>query len=159
MENRNPLPTLFRRAGSSLGEHMVDLQRQIDRLFEDFAGRRTGLTPSNGSYWPALEMIETGEAIDLTAELPGVDAKDIDISASGDMLTIRGEKKAEKEIKEKDYFCAERSYGAFSRTIQMPFEIDSAKIEASFEKGVLKLHIAKPASARKETRKIAIKAT
>ena len=157
MENRSTLPTLFRRAGSSIGEHMMDLQRQIDRVFDDFAGRWTAAP--NGSYWPAIEMTETGDAIDVTAELPGVDPKDIDISASTDMLIISGEKKSEKQVKEKDYVCAERSYGAFSRSLQLPFEVDTAKVEASFEKGVLRLHILKPAGVRKETRKIAIKAT
>ncbi len=157
MENRSTLPTLFRRAGSSIGEHMTDLQRQIDRVFDDFAGRWSAAP--NGSYWPAIEMTETNESIDVTAELPGVDPKDIDISAVGDILTIRGEKKSEKQVKEKDYVCAERSYGAFARTLQLPFEVDTAKVEASYEKGVLKLHIAKPAGVRKETRKIAIKAT
>lgn len=157
MENRSPLPTLFRRAGASLGDHMTDLQRQIDHLFDDFAGR-WALTPlPNGGYWPALEMVETGDGIDITAELPGVDPKDIDVSATGDMLTIRGEKKSEKQVKEKDYFCAERSYGAFSRTLQLPFEVDTAKVEAGFEKGVLKIHVARPAGVRKEPRKIAIR--
>ena len=159
MENRTSLPTLFRRAGSSIGEHMMDLQRQIDRVFDEFTGRWPATSAPNGGYWPALEMMETGDAIDVTAELPGVEAKDVDISASGDMLTIRGEKKAEKQVKEKDYFCAERSYGSFARSLQLPFELDSAKVEATFEKGILKLHIPKPAGVRKETRKIAIKAT
>ena len=114
---------------------------------------------TDGTYWPPLEMVETSDAVDITAELPGIDPKDVDISVSGDILTIKGEKKAEKQVKERDYFCAERSYGSFSRSLELPFELDSAKVDASYEKGVLRLHIAKPAGARKETRKIAIKAT
>ena len=159
MENRTSLPSLFRRTGASLGDHMTDLQRQIDRLFDDFAGRWATTHLPTGGYWPALEMVETGDGIDITAELPGVDPKDIDVSAAGAILTIRGEKKSEKQVKEKDYFCAERSYGAFSRTLQLPFEIDTSKVEAGFEKGVLKLHVTRPMGARKEARKIAIKST
>ena len=157
---RQTLPSLFRRAGAPFGEYMTDLQRQIDRLFDDFSGRwpalRTG--DGNGGYWPALDMTETNDAVDVTAELPGVDPKDVDISVVGDTLTIKGEKKTEKETKEKDFYCAERSYGAFARTVELPFEIDAAKVEANFDKGVLKVHVAKPPSAKKEVKKIAVKA-
>lgn len=159
MEQRSSLPSLFRRAGTSFGGHLGDLQRQIDRLFDDFGrwpafGEKNG----NGAYWPALDMTETNEAIDVTAELPGVDPKDVDITAVGSMLTIKGEKKTEKETKEKDYFCAERSYGSFVRSIELPFEIDTSKVDASFDKGVLKVHVAKPPGVKRETKKITVKA-
>ena len=159
METRPTLPSLFRRAGTSIGEHMGDLQRQIDRLFDDFTGRwavsHNG--NGNGNYWPALDMTETPDAIDVTAELPGVDPKDVDITAVGDMLTIKGEKKTEKETKEKDYYCAERSYGSFVRSVALPFEIDTSKVDASFDKGVLKVHVGKPPGVKKETKKIQVK--
>jgi HSP20 family protein len=159
MENRTSLPSLFQKASTSIGSHMMDLQRQIDRLFDDFSGRWAATPMTDGTYWPPLEMVETSDAVDITAELPGIDPKDVDISVSGDILTIKGEKKAEKQVRDRDYFCAERSYGAFSRSLELPFELDSAKVDASYEKGVLRLHIAKPAGARKEVRKIAIKAS
>jgi HSP20 family protein len=159
METRSALPSLFRRAGVSVGEHMSDLQRQIDRLFDDFTGRwgvpREG--NGDGKYWPALDMTETNDAVDVVAELPGVDPKDVEITAIGDTLTIRGEKKTEKETKEKDYYCAERSFGSFVRSVSLPFEIDTAKVEASFDKGVLKVHVAKPAGLKKEAKKIPVK--
>jgi HSP20 family protein len=158
METRSSLPSLFRRAGTSFGEHMGDLQRQIDRLFDDFTGRWPASRAGDGKYWPALDMTETNDAVDVTAELPGVDPKDVDITVSGDLLTIKGEKKSEKEVKEKDYYCAERSYGAFTRSLMLPFEIDAAKVEANFDKGVLKLHVGKPASAKKEVKKISVRA-
>lgn len=159
MEQRSSLPGLFRGAGTSFGGHLGDLQRQIDRLFDDFTGRWPALVEKNGNgaYWPALDMTETNEAIDVTAELPGVDPKDVDITAVGSMLTIKGEKKTEKETKEKDYFCAERSYGSFVRNIELPFEIDASKVDASFDKGVLKVHVAKPPGVKKETKKIPVK--
>lgn len=160
MEQKSYLPSLFRRAGSSIGEHMGDLQRQIDRLFDDFAGRWPVDTPGNGNgrYWPALDMTETNDAVDITAELPGIDAKDVDIIVEGDTVTIKGEKKTEKETKEKNYFRAERSYGAFTRSLELPFEIDTTKVDATFDKGVLKVHIGKPAGVKKDVKKIPVKA-
>ena len=80
-KQRSTLPSLFRRAGTSFGEHLGDLQRQMDRLFDDFAGRWPVETSGNGNgkYWPALDMTETNDAVDVTAELPGIDPKDVDI--------------------------------------------------------------------------------
>jgi HSP20 family protein len=160
MDTRSSLPNLFRRAGTSLGEHVGDLQRQIDRLFDDFSGRWSlpRMGNGDGKYWPALDMTETNEAVDVTAELPGVDPKDVDITVAGDTVTITGEKKAEKEVKEKDYYCAERSYGSFTRSFALPFEIDAGKVDANFDKGVLKLHIGKPPGVKKEVKKIPVKA-
>lgn len=99
MEQRSLLPSLFYRTGGSLGGHLSDLQRQVDRLFDDFTGRLPALRDKNGNgaYWPPLDMTETADAVDVTAELPGVDAKDVDITAVGTTLTIKGEKKTEKE--------------------------------------------------------------
>jgi HSP20 family protein len=136
-----------------------DLQRQIDRLFEDFNGYLPAPRENNGKgvYWPALDMTETADAVDVTAELPGVDAKDVEITAVGTMLTIKGEKKTEKETKEKDYYCAERSYGSFVRSVELPFDIDASKVEASFEKGVLKVHVGKPPGIKKESTKIPVR--
>lgn len=158
METRSSLPSLFRRAGTSFGEHIGDLQRQIDRLFDDFGGRlpRIG-NGGDGKYWPALDMTETPDAVDVAAELPGVDPKDVDITAVGNTLTIKGEKKTEKETKEKDFYCAERSYGSFVRSVELPFEIDASKVDASFDKGVLKVHVGKPPGVKKETKKIPVK--
>jgi HSP20 family protein len=159
MEQRSSLPSLFRRAGTSFGTHLGDLQRQIDRLFDDFTGHVPSLRDKNGNgaYWPALDMTETPDAVDVTAELPGVDAKDVEITAVGTMLTIKGEKKTEKETKEKDYYCAERSFGSFTRSVELPFEIDASKVEASFDKGVLKVHVGKPPGVKQEAKKIPVR--
>ena len=159
MEPRSSLPSLFRRAGTSFGGHLGDLQRQIDRLFEDFNGYLPAPHENKGKgvYWPALDMTETADAVDVTAELPDVDAKDVEITAVGTVLTIKGEKKTEKETKEKDYYCAERSYGSFARSVELPFDIDASKVEASFEKGVLKVHVGKPPGMKKESTKIPVR--
>ena len=102
-------------------------------------------------------MVESADAFDITAELPGVDPKNIDVQAAGDMLIIRGEKKSEKETKNRDWRMSECSYGAFARTMQLPFAIEEKKIEASFDKGVLKVHVPKPPEAKVEAKKIPIK--
>jgi HSP20 family protein len=158
MERKSTLPSLFQRAGTSFGG-LGDLQRQIDRLFDDFTGHWPAGRDKNGNgtYWPALDMTETNDAVDVAAELPGVDPKDVEITAVGSMLTIKGEKKSEKETKEKDYYRAERSYGSFVRSLKLPFEIDASKVDASFDKGVLKVHIGKPPGVKAETKKIPVK--
>lgn len=105
---------------------MSDLQHQIDRVFDEFSGR-----------WAlALDMTETNDAVDVTAELPGVNPKEVDISVSGTALTIKGEKKSEKETKAKDDYCPEPSYGSFTHSIELPFEIDASRVEANFEAGM-----------------------
>jgi HSP20 family protein len=102
-------------------------------------------------------MRETDNQVLLNAELPGVDEKDIDISVADDILTISGEKKSEFERKEGDRYRSERSYGRFSRSVSLPFSIDADKVEARFDRGVLKLTIPKPADAQKQMRKIPIR--
>ena len=160
MEQKHFLPALFQRAGTSIGEQMSELQHRIDRLFSDFGNNFPATRAHNGDgeYWPALDMTETNDAVDVVAELPGVDPKDVEVLAAGETLTIKGEKKSEKETKDKNWYRAERSYGAFVRNIDLPFEIDAAKVEASFDKGVLKVHVAKPPGMKKEIKKIAVKA-
>jgi HSP20 family protein len=110
---------------------------------------------------PRIDIAESKDAIDLTAELPGVDEKDVDVTLADGMLTIRGEKKAERDEKDKDknknWHVVERSYGSFSRTISLPFDPDSTKVKAEFEKGVLHIHLPKPAEVAKKQQKIEIK--
>lgn len=138
------------------------LHRQIDRVFEDFARGLPSLTmPGEAAEGvrlsPRIDVSETDKAIEITAELPGVEEKDVDVSLSDNRLTIKGEKKSEREEKEKSYHLLERSYGAFERTIAIPFDIDSDKVEAQFEKGVLKVTLPKPPETKARSRKIAIK--
>jgi HSP20 family protein len=95
----------------------------------------------------------------LTAELPGVDERDVDVTLADRMLTIRGEKKVERDKKDKDknWHVTERSYGSFSRTISLPYDPDPAKVEAKFDKGVLPIHLPTPAELAKKQQKIEIK--
>lgn len=140
------------------------LQDRIDRMFDDFSSGfgmpslgRMGGVGGGGELMPSLEMHEQDGKVMINAELPGVDEKDIDISADGDVLTISGEKKSEFEGKENGGYRTERSYGRFSRSVQLPFDIDPDKVEARYDKGVLKLSIDRPPEAGQQTRKIEIR--
>ena len=145
------------------------LRREIDRLFEDFNGslwparsRRSffDMAPFSGPAWaaPAVDFAETDKGYEVTAELPGMDEKDIEVKFADGVLTITGEKQDEKEEKKKDYYLHERSYGSFHRALQLPNGIDQDKIEATFNKGVLKVMLPKSAEAQKAEKKIAVKA-
>lgn len=139
------------------------LRRDLDRLFEDFfpgpslAARESGGTAT--VLTPRIDMVETEQEIQINAELPGVDEKNIDVQLSGDLLTIRGEKRVEHEAEDKDksYHVVERSYGAFARTIQLPFQAEPEKAEARFDKGVLRVKIPKPQEAQQKTKRIEVK--
>src|SRR3981189_2430413 len=142
------------------------LQREIDRLFDDFARLTTlgaaGSQNQQGSQnlvqnlVPRLDVTETDKEIVITAEMPGLERKDVEISIDDDILTIRGEKKAEVQEgdKDKNYQVAEGSYGVFLRCIQLPPGIDPSSIQAVMSNGVLKITIPKP--ARNEARKIEV---
>ncbi len=102
-------------------------------------------------------MAETNEAFEVTAELPGVDEKDIKVSLDNNQLVISGEKKAESTKDEKDWHVEERSYGSFYRSMSLPFEPEDGAVDAHFDKGVLHLRVKKPAKAIKATKTIDIK--
>ena len=106
---------------------------------------------------PAIDMSEDEKAYKISAELPGIDAKDIDVSVSGDMLVLKGEKRQEKEEKDKNYHFSERAYGSFQRAFDLPASVDRDKVAADFSKGVLTITLPKTAEARKPQKKIAIK--
>jgi len=152
---RSYLPSLFGRDDDPFGS----LFREVQKTFEDFSRRSPLSGFSSDMLAPRIDIAESKDAIDLTAELPGVDEKDVDVTLADGVLTIRGEKKAERDEKDKDknWHAVERSYGSFSRTISLPFDPDSAKVEAKFDKGVLHVHLPKPAEVAKKQQKIEIK--
>lgn len=126
------------------------LQQEIDRVFDNFtAWRGDGL-----AFTPSMEVTETDKAIEVSTELPGIDEKDVDISINNDVLTIRGEKKAEKEEKNQTYRLIERSYGSFERSLALPPGIDADAIKAKMDKGVLKVTLPKPPTAQAQKIKI-----
>lgn len=147
------------------------LRREIDRLFDDFSPfewarpsrsvldmKMPRLARSDWLVTPAMDLVEKEKAYEVSAELPGIDEKDIEIKLSNHTLTIKGEKTEEKEEKEKDYYLSERRYGSFQRSFQVPDFVDTSKIEARFAKGVLKVTLPKTADAQKAEKKIEVKA-
>lgn len=134
----------------------VSLQREVDRLFEDFT-RGFPAFSGNGAakLVPNIDVTETDKQIEITAELPGLEEKDVQINVAGNLLTIRGEKKAEKEEKDKNYRLVERSYGSFERTLELPEGVNADAIKADIAKGVLKVTVPKPAPV--QAKKIEVK--
>ena len=146
------------------------LRREVDRLFDDFRpsnwrfpSRVFGSEASRPARleWevaPAIDLAEKDDSYEITAELPGIDEKNVEIKLANHTLTIKGEKSEGKEEKRKDYYLSERRYGSFQRSFQLPEGIDIDRIEASFVKGVLTLNLPKSAEARKAEKKITVKA-
>lgn len=135
------------------------LHREMNKLFDSFS-HGFGMEPFEprlGIFNPSINVIDEDKEMRVTAELPGMDEKDIDVSLSQDALTIKGEKNQEKEDKGKNYYRMERSYGSFSRSIPLPVEIDSNKAKAQFKKGILTVTLPKTAKSLKEKKKIQIK--
>ena len=142
------------RERGTVSQPFLSLQREIDRLFDDFTRGFPTLSmmpPSGGKLMPATDVTETDKEIEISAELPGLEEKDVQINLSDNVLTIKGEKKAEKERKEKDFRMVERSYGAFERTIELPEGVNPDSIKATIAKGVLTVTVPKPAPAQAKT--------
>ena len=131
------------------------LQREVDRLFDDFA-RSTLAMAGNGGLMPSMDITETEKEFVITAELPGLERKDVEISLEDNVLTIRGEKKSETkpDDKNKNVHVSERSYGVFYRVLELPTKVDPSSVQATMSKGVLKITIPKP--ARPESKKIEV---
>ncbi|HME41744.1 MAG TPA: Hsp20/alpha crystallin family protein [Syntrophorhabdales bacterium] len=138
-------------------------QREMNKLVDDFFGG-FNLSPwaplEKGlatTFTPRVNVSETDKEIKVSAELPGMDEKDIDVSLTRDTLTIKGEKKEEKEEKGEDYYRMERSYGSFTRSVPLPVEVDTDKVQATFKKGVLDITLPKTARAIEEMKKVPVK--
>jgi HSP20 family protein len=133
----------------------TSLQREVDRLFDDFTRGFPSFTGNGAALVPSMDVTETDKEIEITAELPGLEEKDVQINVADNLLTIRGEKKSEKEEKDKNYRLIERSYGSFERTLELPEGVNADAIKASIAKGVLKVTVPKPAPA--QAKKVEVK--
>ena len=158
--------------GLSVRQPFESLRGEIERIFDDFS---RGFWPTTFGrklldvepFWrreatldyaaPAVDVTEKDKEYRITAELPGLDEKHVDVSLVDDVLTIKGEKRDEKEETDKNYYMSERRYGSFQRSFQLPSDIDQNRIEASFQKGVLTLTLPKTPEAQKKQKKIEIK--
>ncbi len=136
------------------------LQREMNRLFDDMLrGVPRSATPAElpAAAFPLdIDVKETPSEYVLTADLPGIDQKDIEVTLDNDTLTIKGERKAEKTEKGETWQIMERSYGSFYRALALPFAADAAKVQASFEKGVLTIRVPKPTETAAAEKKIPI---
>ena len=151
-------PPILTRRNDGLGS----LFREIERTFDDFSrrGPLAGFAnPTGGDMMPKLDVSEGKDGLEITAELPGCDEKDIDVTLSEGALTIRGEKKSERNEagKDRNWHVVERSYGSFSRSIPLPFTPEPAGVEAKFSNGVLHVKLPKPPEVAKRERKIEIR--
>ena len=161
---RAPVPAAWHPFGS--------LRREVDRLFEDFdrgfwrfpfrrplfeVGPLWQAQPEWGTV-PAVDIVEKDKSYEVTADLPGMDEKNLEVKLVNGSLLIKGEKHEEKEEKNKDYWLQERHFGSFERRVAMPEGVDTDKIEAAVKKGVLTVTLPKKAVAQKPEKKIEVKA-
>lgn len=141
---------------------LSELQREVDRVFESFwNGFGTpSLLRENGGALGAVDVkidaSEDDKAYHVIAELPGMSEKDVEVTFADNTLTISGEKKEEKEVKEENYHRRERTFGSFRRSFTLPTEVDEEKISASFKDGVMTIDLPKSATAQKKSKKITI---
>ncbi|HZY51093.1 MAG TPA: Hsp20/alpha crystallin family protein [Devosia sp.] len=145
-----------------------DLRHEVDRLFEEF-GRGSLLRPFRpvnlepifrqaGWNAPAVDIVEKDKAFEITVELPGLNAKDVEVTMRNGNIVISGEKHEQKEEKAPDYYLQERRYGSFERSFAVPDGVDAGKVEASFTNGILLVTLPKTAEAQKPEKKVEIKA-
>ncbi len=153
---------------------LATLRDEMDRLFDDFFSgsplmplrrRDWGLAPwrrlpaSYGATLPGVDIADSEKEYRITAELPGVEEKDVDVSLADDVLTIKGEKRHERKEKTEDYVVSERRFGSFERSFTLPLGADAEKIDATFKSGVLTITVPKLPEAQAKRKKISVKAS
>ena len=137
---------------------ILGMRDEINRLFDVTAGRSADARPSlfERDWAPAVDVYEDGDKVVVKTELPGMTEKEVEVSILGDTLTIKGEKKQEKETKEESYHRIERAYGSFHRAITLPSPVTSDKAKASFKNGVLEIEIPKKEVAKPKQIKVKV---
>jgi HSP20 family protein len=160
MQRPSMLPSLFDRDR----DPFTALRKQFDEIFDAWTGGSSPqLAAGMTAFAPKIDVSETDKEIKICADLPGMEEKDVEVKLAGNQLTIRGEKKAEHEEKEggqkegRFFHRVERSYGAFQRSVAVPFDVDPEKVEATFKNGVLTVTVSKPDAAQQAARKIEVK--
>lgn len=165
MPVKNLLPSIRRRSdilGKQEEHPFYTLQQEMNRVFDaffkDFDMLPFGTTREKFSgFYPSLDVKESDKEVDIKAELPGMDEKDVEVLLADNSVTIKGEKKEEKEDKGKDYYHMERSYGAFNRVVPLPHGLDTDKAEAHYKNGVLTIKIPKTEEAKAKVKNVSIK--
>lgn len=167
-ENVSKLPVQKgeqKRPASTGWTPLSHIRREIDRLFDDFhpftLGRSFHDLDWSATAWPvapAVDLVEKDGRFEITAELPGLEQKNIDVKVADSVITISGEKSEEKLDEKKDFHVSERRYGSFQRSFRLPESVDGERIEAAFNNGVLTITMPKSPAAVKNEKKIEIKA-
>jgi HSP20 family protein len=130
------------------------LQDRINRVFRESYGQGDEQSLTTSSFAPAVDVYEDEHTVTLKIEVPGIDEKDIDVRLENNTLTVHGERKIEQEEKEENYRRVERHYGSFTRTFTLPTTVDSEKVSANYDKGVLKIALPKKAEAKPKQIKV-----
>ncbi|MHB2166625.1 Hsp20/alpha crystallin family protein [Alsobacter sp. R-9] len=161
MDFRSLVP--FNRTGiARSGDPFTAMRREMDRLLDDFTREWPSSQPSAGAVGfltPRVNLSETEAGLEMTADLPGIDPKDIALDVADNVLTLKAERKSETEQKDeaRHWHLVERSEGTYMRRFALPFEVDEDRIEASFDKGVLKVTVPRAADTTRTSRRIEIK--
>lgn len=157
---QSPLPSIF---GTDKKNRpwFQSLHDEIDRVFDDFRSSFPDFSEKfdekkSGLISPRIDVSESGNAIEISAELPGVKEEDIDVTVTDNVLVIKGEKSSEQEEKDANFHLVERSHGSYMRSIPLGFAVEDDKVEATIKDGVLNIVINKPAEVVEKTKKIAI---
>ncbi len=135
---------------------LVSFQERMNRLFQDTLGPSREELMTSGTFIPPVDIYEDEHAITLKLEVPGMEEKDIEVQLENNTLTVRGERKFEKEEKEENFHRIERRYGAFARSFTLPDTVDTGKVEANYENGILKIQLAKRAEAKPKQIKVSV---
>ncbi len=151
----NLVPWKTRATGLDIFQDLEDMQKEVNRMFKVYGFPKEG---NGGPLWaPSVDIIDEKDNIRVRADLPGLKKEDVEVAVENDVLTIKGEKKQEKEIKEKDYIRSERYYGAFHRSFTLPAGVDAQKVNASYKDGVLEVTLPKREDAKPKGVKVEIK--
>ncbi len=137
---------------------LTSLQEQVMRLFEDNSARDRSDHADLATWAPPVDIYETENELVIKADLPDLDGKDIDVRAQNNLLTIRGERKFEKDINEDNYLRVERAYGPFTRSFSLPNTVNSESVRAEYRNGVLSLYLAKLEESKPKQIKISVSA-
>lgn len=157
MSFKSLLPSIWTAGGNGSQDPLSALRMEVDRAFESFGRALPLVTWSQDAVVPRVNVTRKDKILEVTAELPGVDLKDVELLVDDDVLTIRGEKKHEKEDKNAERHLYECSYGAFSRSVGLPFAADPKSIAAAFKNGVLTVTIPVPANVQPKASRIEIR--
>ncbi|MBI3635599.1 MAG: Hsp20/alpha crystallin family protein [Candidatus Rokubacteria bacterium] len=136
--------------------NVIDIQSEVNRLFDSFFGRPATLATGERQWVPAIDLLETKDDLRVAAELPGVSEKDVTVSITGDVLMVKGERRFDREVKGETFYRLERAYGSFERAVPLPMPVQADKVKATYREGVLEIRLPKAEEVKPKQIKIDI---